>query len=194
MERAEPRAPAPGQDLEGQSKFLAYILRHRPQSVGLALGKGGWVPVAALLDGIARHGEPMALDTLLEIVRTDAKGRYSLSPDGTMVRANQGHSRKLRVDPGFRRAVPPVRLWHGTKDRFLADIRRKGLLPMSRSHVHLSPDPETAQAVGDRRSGRTVVLGVDAKALLRDGQVFLISDNGVWLVDRVPPTYLDIPG
>lgn len=180
-------------DLVGQSKFLSYILRHRPEKLGLTVGKGGWVRVDALLDGIARHGSPMSLDTLVEIVRTDAKGRYCLSKDGSQIRANQGHSRRLRVDPGFRRAVPPIRLWHGTKERFLPGIRRRGLMPMSRTHVHLSSDPATAKAVGDRRGGPTVILVVGAKAMLRDGHTFWISENGIWLAERVPPTYLEFP-
>lgn len=192
--RTAPAAPEPGHSgLEEASKLLSYILRHRPEEAGIALTRDGWAPVAALLEGLARRGDPLTFERLSEIVRTDAKGRYSLSPDRAMIRANQGHSRRLGVDPGLAEAVPPARLWHGTKERFLPAIRRQGLLPMSRSHVHLSADPDTAAAVGDRRGGRTVVLGVDAAEMLRDGHTFRVSENGVWLVERVPPAYLASP-
>ena len=77
-------------------------------------------------------------------------------------------------------------LYHGTVGRFLDAIRSEGLRPMDRDAVHLSPDRETATRVGARR-GRPVVLPVDAGAMHRDGHTFRISENGVWLVDAVPP-------
>lgn len=39
------------------------------------------------------------------IVRTDNKKRYSYSSDGTMIRANQGHS--VNVDLGLKECTPP---------------------------------------------------------------------------------------
>jgi putative RNA 2'-phosphotransferase len=59
--------------------------------------------------------------------------------------------------------------------------------------VHLSPDVETARVVG-RRRGRPVVLRVAAGRMHRDGHVFLLSANGVWLTEHVPPLYIDVPG
>ena len=46
-----------------------------------------------------------------------------------------------------------------------------------------------ARRVGARR-GRPVVLEVDARVRRRDGHDFYLSENGVWLVERVPPRYL----
>ena len=60
---------------------------------------------------------------------------------------------------------------------------------MSRHHVHLSADPETARIVGGRH-GQPVVLSVDARGMSLAGFKFYRSDNGVWLVDEVPPEYL----
>lgn len=73
----------------------------------------------------------------------------------------------------------------------MAAIQREGLRKMRRHHVHLSSDVATAVTVG-RRHGRPVVFVVDAAALRRDGYTFFRSENGVWLVDAVPPTYLRI--
>jgi putative RNA 2'-phosphotransferase len=47
----------------------------------------------------------------------------------------------------------------------------------------------TAIKVGARH-GKPVVLVVDAAAMHRAGIPFYCSDNGVWLVDVVPPEYL----
>jgi putative RNA 2'-phosphotransferase len=38
-----------------------------------------------------------------------------------------------------------------------------------------------------------VVLSVDAAAMHRDGHVFRVSANGVWLTKAVPPRYLRFP-
>jgi putative RNA 2'-phosphotransferase len=62
---------------------------------------------------------------------------------------------------------------------------------MRRHHVHLSPNRETATAVGARR-GVPVVLRVDAEAMAAAGHVFRRSENGVWLVDGVPPKFLEL--
>jgi putative RNA 2'-phosphotransferase len=64
-----------------------------------------------------------------------------------------------------------------------------GLRKMSRHHVHLSVDITTAKVVGARH-GKPVVFAVDAAAMHQAGYKFYCSDNGVWLVDLVPPEYL----
>jgi putative RNA 2'-phosphotransferase len=68
-------------------------------------------------------------------------------------------------------------------------ILADGLRKMSRHHVHLSSDVETARRVGARH-GRPVVLIVDARAMADAGHIFHLSANGVWLVDEVPPRFL----
>ena len=80
-------------------------------------------------------------------------------------------------------------MYHGTVERFLDSIREKGLIRGNRHHVHLSADRETAARVGQRR-GRPVVLVVEAGRMQRDGHPFYQSENGVWLTETVPPTYL----
>jgi putative RNA 2'-phosphotransferase len=107
---------------------------------------------------------------------------------GTMIRAVQGHSTDA-VDRTFVAKVPPVILYHGTAERFVESIKKSGLLPQSRHHVHLSSDIETAVKVGQRH-GKVVVIEVDAKAMLADSHRFYQAENGVWLTDAVPVKYL----
>ena len=40
-----------------------------------------------------------------------------------------------------------------------------------------------------RRHGAPVVIVIDAEAMARDGAVFYLSENGVWLCDYVAPEY-----
>lgn len=162
------------------SKRMSKALRHRPERVGLTLDPAGWVPVTDLLTALG-----ITEAELREVVDRNDKKRFTI--DGDRIRANQGHS--VEVDLGLPAAIPPDTLFHGTVARFLDDIMRDGLRPMSRHDVHLSPDRETARRVGARR-GRPVILTVDARAMSEAGHEFRLSANGVWLTDHVPARYL----
>jgi putative RNA 2'-phosphotransferase len=174
-------------DLTRESKFLSYVLRHEPGSIGLTLGENGWVAVDELLAKAAAAGRPIDRATLEEIVATSDKKRFTLSDDGSRIRAAQGHS--VTVELGVEPVAPPETLYHGTATRFLGSIRVEGLKPGSRQQVHLSSDAATATAVGQRH-GKPVVLRVAAGEMHRRGFAFYRADNGVWLTDRVPPKFL----
>ncbi len=173
-----------------RSKFLSLVLRHEPGLIGIALDDAGWTDVDALLAACARHGQPVTRAELDELVAASDKQRFAFSPDGRQIRANQGHS--VEVDLALEPITPPAVLLHGTVDKFLAAIRAQGLIKGERHHVHLSAERETANKVGQRR-GRAVVLTVQAGAMAAAGHVFYRSANGVWLVDHVPPAFIDFP-
>ena len=170
------------------SKYLSKHLRHQPERLGLTLDEGGWVEIDTLIEAAAAHGFRFTREELDHVVASNDKKRFAV--EGTRNRASQGHS--VEVDLGLAPAVPPPYLYHGTVARNLDAIRAEGLRPMNRHDVHLSPDRETATRVGARR-GRPVVLSVDTGAMHRDGHVFHVSANGVWLTKAVPPEYLRFP-
>lgn len=167
------------------SKYLSKHLRHQPEHIGLTLDPAGWVEIDTLLAAAAAHGFPVTSAELDHVVAVNDKRRFDV--EGSRIRASQGHS--VEVALGLPPATPPPYLYHGTVARSLDAIRAEGLRPMNRHDVHLSADRETATRVGARR-GRPVVLAVDAGAMHRDGCVFHVSANGVWLTDAVPPRYL----
>lgn len=168
------------------SKFIALILRHKPEVIGISLDEHGWAEVDALVAGIAKQ-QPFTREMLEDIVKTDSKGRYSFNEDKTLIRANQGHS--VSVDVELERKRPPDVLWHGTGEKYAAAIDGQGLIAKSRLYVHLSADYETAVAVG-RRHGWPVVYQIDTNAMAADGYVFYLSVNGVWLTKAVPAKYI----
>jgi putative RNA 2'-phosphotransferase len=169
------------------SKRLSFVLRHRPDSIGVALDEAGWVDVAMLLAALAEHGEPVSRERLAAVVASSDKQRFSLDPAKDRIRANQGHS--VPVQLGLPATEPPAVLFHGTPERNLPSILVEGLHRSGRHAVHLSGDRVTAERVGGRR-GRAVVLEVDAGRMHADGHRFQRSENGVWLTDHVPPAYL----
>ncbi|MDC0768421.1 RNA 2'-phosphotransferase [Streptomyces sp. HD] len=170
------------------SKYLSKHLRHQPERIGLILDEGGWVEIDTLITAAAAHGFRFTREELDHVVASNDKKRFAI--EGTRIRASQGHS--IDVDLGLPPATPPQYLYHGTVAPHLEAIRREGLRPMNRHDVHLSANRETATRVGSRR-GRPVVLSVDAGAMHRDGHVFHLSANGVWLAKAVPPEYLRFP-
>ncbi|MFD0022749.1 RNA 2'-phosphotransferase [Streptomyces sp. NPDC058382] len=171
------------------SKYLSKHLRHQPERIGLRLDAHGWVPIDELLGATARHGFPLTRAELDHVVASNDKQRFAV--EGDRIRASQGHS--VDVDLDLPPVEPPAYLYHGTVGRFMNTIRSEGLRPMERTHVHLSPDRETATRVGARR-GRPVVLSVDAGAMHLAGHTFCVSANGVWLTAAVPPEFLRLPG
>jgi putative RNA 2'-phosphotransferase len=169
------------------SRFLSLILRHKPEAIGITLDEHGWADVDELLEGMNRK-RAITMEMLEEIVRTDEKQRYSWNEDKTLIRANQGHS--VPVDVELSVVRPPKKLWHGSAEKYAASIEAQGLLPGSRLYVHLSSDIETAVKVG-RRHGKPIVYRVDTEQMDRDGFLFYLSVNGVWLTKNVPPQYLE---
>ena len=170
-----------------RSRFLSLVLRHQPQTIGLRLDEAGWADVDELLRLLARAGRPLERAQLERLVAGNDKRRFAFSDDGRRIRASQGHS--VAVDLGLTALAPPETLFHGTADRFLDSIRRDGLRPGSRRHVHLSADRTTAVTVGSRH-GRPVVLTIAASAMAAAGHEFFRSANGVWLTAAVPPPFL----
>ena len=181
--------PASNKRLKTLSKFLSLVLRHKPEIIGLALDRAGWVAIDQLVQHANARGMQLSSSLVLEVVATSDKKRFAISDDGLRIRASQGHS--LDIELGLDEVDPPAELLHGTASRFLASIQREGLMKGSRQHVHLSDDQGVASAVG-RRYGELVLLRIDAARMSADGHCFYRSANGVWLPDAVPPEYISV--
>lgn len=166
-------------DNKSISKFLSLVLRHKPEEIDITLDGEGWTDVKELL-----YKLNLPRKRLEQVVATNDKKRFEFNDDGTRIRASQGHS--IDVNLGLEPQEPPDVLYHGSPCRNAELILTTGLKKMSRRHVHLSADEETANKVGARR-GRHFVVVLDAKAMYSDGHKFYCSANGVWLTDNVPP-------
>ena len=118
------------------------------------------------------------------------KKRFAVNADGTKIRANQGHS--IPVDLGLKAQIPPKILFHGTAERFLASIKAHGISSGNRQHVHLSKDEETARTVG-LRHGKPAILLVRANDMQKEGHCFFLSENGIWLTEHVPTSFIGFP-
>jgi len=169
------------------SKFLSFVLRHKPDEIGLTLSPEGWANIDELVEKANMAGTNFARADLLDIVARSDKKRFSLSAGGLSIRAAQGHS--VPVDLGLPSQEPPSILYHGTATRFVEAILSEGLKPQARQQVHLSSDEATAQRVGQRH-GKPHIFKVDAGGMHVKGFQFFRADNGVWLTNHVPPEFL----
>lgn len=171
------------------SKYLSFILRHKPESIGLTLSREGWVSLEDLILASAKHGTKITEEIVREVVKKNDKQRFTISSDTLFIKANQGHS--ISVDLELREAVPPDLLYHGTVERFLKRIQSEGLLKMKRHHVHLSDSKDKARQVGMRR-GKPIILKIAASLMYAEGSRFYVSPNDVWLTDIVPAKYIEL--
>jgi len=146
-------------DSVGLSKFLSFVLRHKPDAIGLALDAQGWVSIDELVQkGNAAGKRGLAGMICCRSSKTSDKKRFSVSADGLRIRAAQGHS--VSIELGLLRREPPPVLYHGTATRFVEPILVEGLKPQKRQQVHLSVDVATAERVGQRH-GKPVVFEID---------------------------------
>lgn len=170
------------------SRFLSLVLRHQPETIGIKLDKNGWVDVDELLSALETNGKGIEVNELEDIVATNNKKRFAFNDTKTRIRASQGHS--LKVDLALKKERPPFKLFHGTSYDNMLKIMKTGLNKMKRDHVHLSDDLDTAEGVGSRQRGQTVILEIDSGRMHTDGVVFYKSANGVWLTEFVDKKYI----
>lgn len=170
------------------SKFLSLVLRHSPETINLKLDENGWADVEELISKCSQKGNKLDFELLDYVVESNDKKRFAFNENKTKIRASQGHS--ISVELNLAETEPLEYLYHGTVAKFMESIQKEGLKKMSRQHVHLSKDKETAIKVGSRR-GTPQILTVRSGAMHRDGFKFYLSDNNVWLTDEVPVKYID---
>lgn len=176
---------------------LCGVLRHDPEHIGVEMNLQAWVKVDELIEKFnacyCNKKFYLNMPVLMEVVRTDDKQRYGLKDEDSvlMIRCRQGHSIPWLV-MDYQVKTPPEILYHGTIDTYLDSIMEKGILSMERQKVHLSKDIATAQRVAARRKsrGNPVILQVNTAQMARDGVVFYLAENGVWLTDYVDAKYL----
>jgi putative RNA 2'-phosphotransferase len=170
------------------SKFLSLVLRHKPEEINLKLDTNGWADTDELIEKLNSRNFNIDFELLEQVVINNDKQRFSFNEDYSAIRANQGHS--VEIDLALEPVQPPDKLYHGTVAKFIDAIKKEGLQKMSRRHIHLSRDIETAQKVGARR-GKPIILNINAGKMHTAGFVFYVSENGVWLTDTVPPAYIE---
>ncbi len=174
-------------ELKRFSKFLSYVLRHKPEQIGIELDSQGWTNVDTLITKANLHDVGLDKDILKTMVETNSKKRFAFDETFKNIRASQGHS--IKIDLGYENQKPPDILYHGTSEKSVPEILKTGLDKRDRQSVHLSANAETAKEVGSRH-GKPFIFKILAGKMHEDNFEFFLSANGVWLTDNVPVKYL----
>ena len=186
--------------MEGISRKLAWILRHRLRSIDPDVSRrDGFVPLSSVLALTEFDGVDEA--AIRQVVQQDAKQRYALlEDDGVLfLRANQGHSssgvddelllQRLDERTAFALGGGSGLAVHGTASKsWPLIVASGGLLRMTRNHVHMAPylasalrsRPTRPQAAGLRTNSEVLIL-VDVVGAIRAGIPMFYSQNGVVL-------------
>ena len=69
------------------SKYLSFILRHNPESIGMQLDPEGWADIDQLIKSANSSGKSITAAQLHEVVVSSEEKRFALSDDGLRIRA-----------------------------------------------------------------------------------------------------------
>lgn len=179
-------------DRKRLSKFLAVMLRHKPEQFGLTLDAHGFAPLEPVWQAIRdKYGGRYTYDDLEAVVAGDATGKKRYEIIGDRIRAMYGHShvREIVYPP----VQPPQTLFHGTNATAAAAIRQQGLMALGRQYVHLTTNRTNALNVARRRTPAPVLLVVQAQAAHAAGYVFHQPEAEHYLTRQVPPSFITFP-
>src|SRR6266576_1809983 len=160
------------------SRFLTYLLRHRPKEYPLVFDKRGFVDWRDLVE---------LMEERFYDVTDSQKQRFELQEN--KVRATYGHS--FPLDLGAETMEPPDKLYCGTARDLAASMLRDGLKPRDRQYVHLSVSAEEAESVARRHDPAPGIIIVDAQSAHGEGIRFFQS-GPLFLVENVPAKFLSL--
>ncbi len=166
------------------SKYVSYLLRHSPED--LEMNDEGFVELDNLLSKVRRRFPAVDRDLLTEIVEHAERKRFEIVEN--KIRALYGHTINVHINLQEDKQI--VRLYHGTTPQAAKEILEKGLRPMRRRWVHLSPTEETARELGKRRTNSPVVLVIDAPEARSQGVRFFRVTDKVYVCKYVPAKYI----
>src|SRR5689334_2442147 len=107
------------------SRFLTYLLRHRPQEYPLVFDRRGFADWRDVVELVQERFYDVAEDDIRAVVTDAQKQRFELQDE--KVRATYGHS--FPVELGDETAAPPAKLYCGTARDLAQSMLRHGLKP-----------------------------------------------------------------
>lgn len=192
--RAESHAAGFAQELasadEPLVRALTFLLRHGGAAHGVPVDSDGWArlpDVARALRSRCRRPRRIGVGRIEDLLRAWQDGRFEVRRGS--VRALYGHT--LPGVVAARPASAPTHLFHGTNAGAQPGIRRDGLSPMLRGHVHLTSNLGYAVQVASAAGLSWVVLRVRSAEAEAAGVGFLGTAGHVWLSGAIAPEFLD---
>jgi len=166
------------------SRFVSFLLRHDP--MGLVMDEEGFVDLDELVSKVKESFPSVDVGFLRRLVEESERKRFEIV--GNRIRALYGHS--FPVYLGLEEDRRVEWLYHGTTCEAADVILERGLQPMKRMWVHLSPTIDIALQVGKRRTSSPVILVVNCVEARKAGSKFYKASDQVYLCKFVPAKYI----
>ena len=173
------------------SRFLTYLLGHRPDEFGLVSDPDGFMPLKDVLMALKEEeGWSFVRQSHIEdLLRDPDRTRFEVKDK--LIRVVPEDS---SLEPGpYPAARPPALLYHAARPRAYPVILERGLRPGARPFVPLFVTPEMALRVGRRRDPKPVLLTIQAARAAESGVVFYRPQELIYLVDLLAPDFLTGP-
>jgi len=164
------------------AKFISYILGRRPDEFGLVPDTDGFVKIKELLKAVCeedgwRYVRRSHID---EILLTLPDPPIDISDN--LIRAKSSEHLSQRTPS----ANPPKLLYTCIRRKAYPFIMDKGIFPIGRRHVILSPKKEMAEKMGKRIDQTPVLLTVHSQKSLDKSVVFFHAGDSLYLADSIP--------
>ncbi|MDP9129739.1 MAG: RNA 2'-phosphotransferase [Candidatus Binatota bacterium] len=172
---------------ERLSRFLTFLLRHKPKDHRLAIDGEGFAPWQDVIDLVRQRFYDVSEEQIRALIAGGSKKRFEIR--GDKVRATYGHS--FPVNLGDTAAEPPAQLYFGAARDLAQSMLRRGLEPRDRQYVHLSITADEAESVARRHDPAPSVLVIDAQAAHAEGVRFYES-GPLFLAENVPAKVLSL--
>ena len=166
-------------------KTITWLLRHGAVEEKVPINDEGFITIPNVINWLKnKKNINLQLEDINKIVDADKKSRYLLKDN--MIRANQGHSIKIKITMDkFEQGNS--QLVHATYYDNLESIRKTGLKSMSRNDVHLINIDSKNNKFKMIRQDTDLYVFVNGKDLdLKE------STNGVILTSSVPPNNITL--
>jgi len=175
--------------LKKYSMALSWILRHAAADLKLDMTDDGFVSVNDILK--LKKFEGCTSDLIVEIATNDTKNRFSLRNTGEKlyISANQGHSGTVAQLLNAEKYLTPIEkpivpCIHGTYSNVVANIKKKGLMKMSREYIHCASGLP-GEVKSGMRADCDIFIYIDMEKAMADGIKFYLSKNDVILTQGV---------
>jgi putative RNA 2'-phosphotransferase len=173
----------PAHQTDKLSKFLAYILGHRPDEFGIVPDSDGFVRVKELLQAL--HEEPgwrhIRQAHLNEALLVPEKPVIEI--DGTRIRAVDASRLPVVGLPG----ELPKLLYIAIRPRAYPAALDRGLSSPSGRHLTLSKDEAMALRIGRRLDNHPTLLTVQVSESVKNGTCLQKYGRILFLADRIHP-------
>ncbi len=172
---------------ERLSRFLTFLLRHKPKDYPLSIDREGFAPWHEVVDMVQQRFYDVSEEQIRSLIEGAEKKRFELR--GDKIRATYGHS--FPVDLAGEAAAPPPELYFGAARDLAQTMLRSGLKPRDRQYVHLSATAGEAESVARRHDPAPAIIVVDAQAAHEEGVRFYAS-GPLYLTEYVPAKFLSL--